>query len=468
MFAERWASELRRRAVPNRWAHTFGVISMAAMLVLLVTGLYLMYFYDASGEYVTYDGSYAPLRGTEVSSAYASTLHLSLEVRGGLLVRQAHHWAALVLPASLMLQLFSTFVTGAFRKPRRGMWLLLFATFVLSLAAGVTGYAMPDDSLSGTGLRIMHGMMLGIPVIGTPLAFLLFGGEFPGRILETLYPLHVFIVPGLIVAVVSLRLRLAYRRGPLLDARSRDHSESTTAHALGSTVGRSGGLFFIAAGVLVVMGGTMTVGPIWLYGPAESDTAAAGSQPDWYMAFLDGALRLVPPGWELVLWGRTWPPALLVPLAVVGVFLMLVATYPFIEGRLSHDYQEHHVLDRPRDDPTRTGAGVAGAVFYGALLFSGGVDVIATELHFSFNHLIYFFRVTILLGPVLAFVVTRAICMGLQDQDRMKAAVGYETGTIVRGPDGGYTELHGPLQNASAPLPATIVEGAPSHEDSAA
>jgi len=439
---------------------------MAAMFVLLVTGVYLMYFYDSSGEFVTYDGSYAPLRGAEVSSAYASTLHLSLEVRGGLLVRQAHHWAALVLPASLMLQLFSTFVTGAFRKPRRGMWLLLFATFVLTLAAGVTGYAMPDDSLSGTGLRIMHGMMLGIPVIGTPLASLLFGGEFPGRILETLYPLHVFVLPSLIVAVVGLRLRLAYRRGPLVDARSRDGSAAVPTP--GATVARSGGLFLIAAGVLVIMGGTMTVGPIWLYGPAESDTAAAGSQPDWYMAFLDGALRLVPPGWEFVLWGRTWPLALLVPLGVVGVFLMLVAIYPFLEGWLSHDDQEHHVLDRPRDNPTRTGAGVAGAVFYGALLFSGGVDVIATELHLSFNSLIYFFRATILLGPALAFVVTRAICVGLQDRDSTKAAVGYETGTIVRGPDGGYAELHGPLPDASAPLPATIVAGPPSHEDSAA
>jgi ubiquinol-cytochrome c reductase cytochrome b subunit len=466
MFVERWATELRRRAVPNRWAHTFGVISMAAMLVLLVTGVYLMYFYDASGEYVTYDGSYAPLRGAEVSSAYASTLHLSLEVRGGLLVRQAHHWAALVLPASLMLQLFSTFVTGAFRKPRRGMWLLLFATFVLTLAAGVTGYAMPDDSLSGTGLRIMHGMMLGIPVIGAPLAFLLFGGEFPGRILETLYPLHVFVLPSLMVAVVGLRLRRAYRRGPLVAARSRDDNEAMPTP--GAMVARSGGLFLIAAGVLVIMGGTMTVGPIWLYGPAESDTAAAGSQPDWYMGFLDGALRLVPPGWELVLWGRTWPVALLVPLGVVGVFLMLVAIYPFLEGWLSHDDREHHVLDRPRDNPTRTGAGVAGAVFYGALLFSGGVDVIATELHVSFNSLIYFFRATIVLGPALAFFVTRAICVGLQDRDRTKAAVGYETGTIVRGPDGGYAELHGPLPDAAAPLPAPVVAGAPSHEDSAA
>ncbi|MGF9753914.1 cytochrome b N-terminal domain-containing protein [Microvirga sp. 0TCS3.31] len=466
MFVERWATELRRRAVPNRWAHTFGVISMAAMLVLLVTGVCLMYFYDASGEFVTYDGSYAPLRGAEVSSAYASTLHLSLEVRGGLLVRQAHHWAALVLPASLMLQLFSTFVTGAFRKPRRGMWLLLFATFVLTLAAGVTGYAMPDDSLSGTGLRIMHGMMLGIPVVGTPLAFLLFGGEFPGRILETLYPLHVFVLPSLMVVVVGLRLRLAYRRGPLVDARSRDDRDAMPTP--GATVARSGGLFLIAAGVLVIMGGTMTVGPIWLYGPAESDTAAAGSQPDWYMGFLDGALRLVPPGWEFVLWGRTWPLALLVPLGVVGVFLMLVAIYPFLEGWLSHDDQEHHVLDRPRDNPTRTGAGVAGAVFYGALLFSGGVDVIATELHASFNSLIYFFRATILLGPALAFFVTRAICMGLQDRDGTKAAVGQETGTIVRGPDGGYAELHGPLPDASAPLPAPVVAGPPSHEDSAA
>lgn len=464
MFVERVAAELRRRAAPNRWSHTFGVISMAAMLVLLVTGLFLMYFYEPSGPHVKYNGSYAPLRGVEVSPAYASMLHLSLEVRGGLLLRQAHHWSALVLPVSLGLQLFSTFFSGAFRKPRRGMWLLLFMTFVLALAGGWSGYAMPDDSLSGTGLRIMHGMVLGIPIVGPRLTVLLFGGEFPGRILETLYPLHVYVFPGLLVAVVALRLYLAYRREPLRDART--GANAVRPPRLRVAAARSGGLFLIAIGVLVIMGGTMTVSPIWHYGPADSGNAAAGSQPDWYLAFLDGALRLVPPGWDVVLWDRTWPLALLVPIAVVSLFMLLVAAYPFIEGRLRRDNEEHDVLDRARDNPTRTGIGVAGAVFYGSLLVSGGVDVIGAELHVAFERLIYIFRVVIFLGPVLAFVVTRAICNGLQAQDRAKESDGVETGIIMRGVEGGYTERHAPLR--SKQLAETEVGTAPHGNNTAA
>ncbi|WP_338089561.1 cytochrome b [Nocardioides lijunqiniae] len=454
---------------PHRWAHTFGVISMAAMVVLLVTGVFLTSFYDASGPHLRYDGSYTPLAGVEVSPAYASTMHLSFEVRGGLLARQAHHWAALVLPASLILQLFSTFFSGAFRKPRRGMWLLLFATFVLALAGGWSGYAMPDDMLSGTGLRIMHGMVLGVPVVGPRLAFLLFGGEFPGHIMETLYPLHVYVVPGLLVAVVALRLRLAFVRGPMRSAAGREHdSEGGRASTLRVTIARSGGLFLVAVGVLVLMGGAMTVSPIWLYGPANPAVASNGSQPDWYLGFLDGALRLVPPGWEVVLGGNTWSLGLLVPMAVIGGFLVLVAAYPFIESRLSGDHEEHHVLDRPRDHPVRTGAGAAGAVFYGVLLSSAGVDIMATQLHLAFESLIYALRVALVLGPALAFVVTRAVCLGLQERERTAAALGFETGVIVRAADGGYTELHGPLPASSTRPADQPLDTVPTSQDSAA
>ena len=466
MLLERSIGRLRQRVVPIRWSHVFGVISMAAMVVLLVTGIYLTFFYEPSGPHVTYDGDYAPLRGVEMSPAYESTLRLSSEVRGGLLVRQTHHWAALVLPASLMLQLFSIFLAGAFRRPRRGMWLLLFATFTLALVGGWSGYALPDDSLSGTGLRIMHGMVMGIPVIGSTLAFLLFGGEFPGRILEVLYPLHVFVVPLLLVGVVALRLRLAFRRGPMREPPARgEGADGTRATSLRATAMRYAGMFVIFSAVLVGMGATLTISPIWRYGPANAANASNGSQPDWYLGFLDGALRLVPPGWEVVLWDRTWPLALLVPMAVVSAFMMVVASYPFIESRLSRDRDEHHVLERARDNPTRTGVGAAGAVFYAVLLFSGGVDVIGTQLHLSFESLIYVFRAGIVLGPVLAFVVARGVCLDLQRRERQEQTVGLETGQVMRALDGGYAELHAPLPSRGArPTP----RGRAASEDDAA
>ena len=187
----RLIDQLRHRASPNHWSFLFGVVSLACLVVLTVTGVILMFFYDPSSATVTYRGSYPLLRGVEMSEAFASTLRISFDVGGGLLVRQAHHWAALVLPAALVLQLLATFFTGAFRRPRQWSWLLLFGIFLLALAAGWSGYALPDDMLSGTGLRIAQGVALGIPVLGTPVAWFLFGGEFPGRIIPTLYGIHL-------------------------------------------------------------------------------------------------------------------------------------------------------------------------------------------------------------------------------------------------------------------------------------
>ncbi|GAA5136979.1 hypothetical protein GCM10023339_76650 [Alloalcanivorax gelatiniphagus] len=367
------------------------------------------------------------------------------------MIRQAHHWAALVLPASLMLQLFSTFIGGAFRRPRRATWLLLFATLVLTLVAGWSGYAMPDDSLSGTGLRIMHGLLLGIPLIGPPLTFLLFGGEFPGRIIETLYPLHVYVVPGLMALVIGWRVRLALAQGRSVARGSSDTTGRFNVIPARAQIARTAGLAFIAAGVLVLMAATMTVSPIWLYGPAESDTASGGSQPDWYLGFLDGALRLVPPGWEVTLWGGTWALGLLVPLAVVTTFIALVAAAPFVDGWVTKDSSDHESVERARDAPTRSGAGVAAVVFYGVLLIAGGVDVIGTHLDLAFETLIVILRVLLILGPIMAFTLTRAVCVGLREQDRAAELSGAETGIITRRADGGYIGGHGPSLAAGEP-----------------
>ena len=437
------AADLSGRRVPLHWSNLFGVVAFACVAALFVSGIFLMFFYTPSGELVTYRGSYAPLNGMEVSKAFDSTTAISFEVRGGLLLRQLHHWAALLLPAAIIMQLLVMFFTGGFRRPRRTSWVLLFLLLIVALAGGWSGYALPDDMLSGSGLRIVQGSVLGIPIIGTWTAMLLFGGEFPGSIIERLYPIHILIVPALLVLLLVGRAWSSYAQKPAqFAAPGRTEDNVVGVPLLPNAATRAAGLFAMVIGVLVLIAATVTISPSWLYGPANPGNASAGSQPDWYTGFLDGALRLVPPHWEFEWFGYTWTLAIIVPLAVIGAFLVLVAGYPFIEDWITHDGRERHILDRPRNAAKRTGIGVAGMVFYGALWGAASADVAATQLHLSLESIIAGFQITLLVGPAIAFEITRRVCLALQKKDREIALHGYETGRIVRLPGGEYVEVH--------------------------
>lgn len=434
--ATAFAAELRRRTVPTHWTDVFGVVTMACLAVLVVTGVVLMFFYVPSSERVVYDGGYSPLHGVEVSRAFASTLGLSLDVNGGLVLRQAHHWAALLLPAAILAQLAVMFFTGAFRRPRQASWVLLFLILVAALAAGWSGYALPDDMLSGTGLRIVEGIVLGIPVVGTWIAALLFGGGFPGRIIETLYPIHLLVSVALIV-LVAARVRVAWRRGM-------PQYPDAQRIPMRAAARRWGGFAAVAVGILLVVSATVTVSPIWLYGPSDPGNASAGSQPDWYTGFLDGALRLVPPGWELEIGGYTVTLAVLVPLAVVGAFMAALLLYPLLENWVVGG-GDSDLLDRPRNVPVRTALGVAGMSFYGVLWAAGSADVIAATFGLALEAVVIAFQVALVVAPPVAFSVARRVCLGLQQKDRDLLEHGVETGRIVRMPGGRYVEIHAPL-----------------------
>ena len=291
-----FVADVRDLRVHLHWSNLFGVVAFACFLVLGVTGVLLMFTYTPSNELVTYTGPYEPLQGARVTEAFASMMRISFEQTGGLLVRQTHHWAALLMPAAVIVQLLVTFFGGGFRRPRRLSWVLLVVVLVLVLAAGWSGYALPDDMLSGTGLRIVHGVVLSVPFIGTWVADWMFGGQFPGQIVENLYPLHVAIAPALLVLVLVARAVLGVRNGPA--ERPGAVSASLGMRLWPDAALRAGGLVAITTSVLVVLGATSTISPIWAYGPASGGEVGAGSQPDWYMGFLDGALLLVPVGWE--------------------------------------------------------------------------------------------------------------------------------------------------------------------------
>ncbi|MDT7653656.1 MAG: ubiquinol-cytochrome c reductase cytochrome b subunit, partial [Pseudonocardiales bacterium] len=199
------------KVFPTHWSFMLGEVALYSFIVLLLSGTYLALFFDPSMVEVTYNGPFDNLRGVHMSRAYESALEISFQVRGGLFVRQVHHWAALLFLASMVAHMCRTFFTGAFRKPREANWVIGVLLLFLGFFAGFSGYSLPDDLLSGTGLRIASGFILAVPVIGTWTQWALFGGEFPGtEILPRLYIVHVFLLPGILAALLGLHVGLVW------------------------------------------------------------------------------------------------------------------------------------------------------------------------------------------------------------------------------------------------------------------
>lgn len=439
-----------RKVFPDHWSFLLGEIALYSFVVLLISGVFLTMFFVPSMAPVVYEGPLASMNGVEMSEAFASTLHISFEVTGGLLMRQIHHWAALLFMAAIVTHMMRVFFTGAFRKPREINWLVGFTLMILGLAAGFSGYSLPDDVLSGNGLRIADGVLRSIPVIGSYGSFFLFGGEFPGEvIIPRLFTVHILLVPALILALIGLHLFLVVLHKHTHYALPGRTERNVVGYPLFPIyVAKAGGFFFMVFGVLALMGATMQINPVWVYGPYDPSPVAAGAQPDWYMLFLEGALRLMPGGTatEWVIGGYTLPLNVLIPAVVIpGLLFTLLALYPFFEAYATGDRREHHVAERPRNAPVRTALGVAFLTAFGILLLAGTNDIIATHFALSLNDITRVFRVLLVVGPFIAFWATKRICLGLQRRDRELVLHGHETGRIVRFASGEYIEVHRPL-----------------------
>jgi ubiquinol-cytochrome c reductase cytochrome b subunit len=436
-----------RKVFPDHWSFMLGEIALWSFVVLLLTGVFLTLWFRPSMVEVVYDGSYDQLRGIHMSEAYASSLNISFDVRAGLLMRQMHHWAAMVFVASMMIHLLRVYFTGAFRKPRELNWVIGSLLLLLGTLEGFTGYSLPDDLLSGTGIRAADGFMKSMPVVGTYMSFLLFGGEFPGEsIIPRLYTVHVLLIPGILLALIAAHmLLLVYHKHTQWPGPGRTEQNVVGFPMLPVYAAKAGGFFFIVFGVLALMGGLMSINPVWRFGPYNPAEVTAGSQPDWYMGWPDGALRIMP-GLETHLWGVTLSWNVFLPIIVLpGLMFTILMMLPFIEAWITGDKRDHHLLERPRNAPTRTAVMVALMTFYGLLWAAGGNDIIAIKLNLSINEITYFLRAAVFIGPVVAFIVTRRWCISLQRHDNEKLLHGYESGVIMRDAQGGYSEKHLPL-----------------------
>jgi ubiquinol-cytochrome c reductase cytochrome b subunit len=420
------AAPLLRKALrylfPDHWSFLLGEVALYAFIVLIATGTFLALFFDDSTAKTVYHGPYHPLDGQMMSAAYKSVVDISFNVQAGLLIRQTHHWAADVFVAAMVIHLMRVFFTGAFRKPRELTWIIGLLLLFTSLLEGYLGYSLVDDLLSGMSLQIGNGVGLSIPIIGGPLMLLIFGARFPpggihfwGR----MYIAHVFLFPLLLATLIGIHLLLIAARHHTQFRESPRHTERRLIGVplFPGQTPRSLALMFFVVGVLFLLGGLVQINPIWQWGPFEPWYATNGAQPDWYLGWLIGALRLMPTfdvtvgHFDLIpnpFWG-----GVLFPLVV----LMLLASFPWIERRLTGDYRVHNLADRPRDAPNRTAFGVAFLSWVFLIFAFGAADRVLVLWGLGYDTQLYMFRIGMWVIPFLLFFGVRRWCRELHASD---------------------------------------------------
>jgi ubiquinol-cytochrome c reductase cytochrome b subunit len=413
-----------RYLFPDNWSFLLGEVALYCFIVLVATGTYLALFYQDGTAQVVYHGPYKPLEGQHMTEAYRSVLDISTTVKAGLLIRQTHHWAADVFVAAIFLHLLRVFFTGAYRKPRELTYWIGLSMLGVALLEGYLGYSLADDLLSGMGLAIGNAVALSIPFVGGNIGIWIWGAPFPGThaFFARMYLAHVFLFPLLIatlllahLALVALRHHTQFRQSPRETERKIVGLPTFPAQAP-----RSLGLAFGVAGVLFLLGGLVQINPIWLWGPYHTYSSTNGAQPDWYLGWLIGALRLMP-HWDFVIGGYTLVPnpfwgGVLYPSAVFG-FLFL---WPVLERRFTGDTAFHNLLDRPRDAPWRTAAGAAVLTSALVVFLAGSADRVMVLFNLSYSRQLWVYRVLFFLGPLVAAAITHRICRELQAGERVE------------------------------------------------
>jgi ubiquinol-cytochrome c reductase cytochrome b subunit len=450
-----------RKIFPDHWTFMLGEIALYTFIILLLSGTFLALFFKPSMTDIVYHGSYIKLDGVHMSEAYASTLNISFDVRGGLLIRQVHHWAADLFVAAILAHMLRIFFTGAYRKPRELNWLIGLVLFTLALLEGLFGYSLPDDLLSGAGLRITQGVLQSIPIVGTYLSFFLFGGQYPGTdIIPRMYILHVLLIPGLLLALIGAHLFIMFhQKHTQMPGKGHTNTNVVGAPMYPYFMAKTGAFFFFTFAAVALAATFAQINPIWLYGPYNPLQISAGSQPDFYMGFLEGALRIMP-AWQWVVYGHTFAFNVFIPALVpLGLIMTAAGVWPFLEAWITKDKSEHHVNQRPRNAPTRTGLGIAAISFYGVLWLEGSNDVLADHFNVPLYTVTWIARFAVFIVPALGYIITKRICLGLQRKDLHLLAHGVETGIIRQLPSGEFIEVTRPLSeeevaaiDRSAPL----------------
>jgi ubiquinol-cytochrome c reductase cytochrome b subunit len=433
------ASKFLRSAInhvfPDHWSFMLGEIALYSFAILVATGVFLALFFDGSSAKVIYHGSYGPLRGVEMDKALESVIHISFDVPAGLLIRQIHHWAADIFIGAILVHQARIFFTAAFRKPRELNWVVGMTLLVLAMVNGYLGYSICGDLLSGAGMRIGYSILLSVPVIGPWITFLLMGGTVPvDATIPRMFAMHIFLVPALITILIAVHLGIIWRQmhtnypGPHRTNKTIVGSRLWPSYTL-----KSLGLFLLLFAVVAALGGLVQIDPVWVYGPYNPVAILPGAQPDWYLGWVEGAMRLFP-GVHIASSGKLWVPEVFFPAVLfpAGLFVLLYL-YPFLDELFTFDAREHHVLRLPSEQPFNTAFGCGLIALLVVLEFAGGDDVVALAGNYSVVEIRAILRVLVFVLPVITWAISYALCRRARrrHQERQKVL----TGSALADPD---------------------------------
>ncbi len=397
---------------PDHWSFMLGEIALYSFILLVITGAYLAMFFNASSANVIYHGTYKPLDGLKMSAAYRSVLHITFNVRAGLLVRQMHHWASLIFVAAIVLHLLRIFFTGAYRKPREINWVIGLTLLLAAMINGYFGYSMVGDELSGVGLRIGYAIALSVPLIGPWFTFIFFGGMPPAsETIPHLYGLHIFLMPALIAILIGAHLGIIWRQmhtnypGPQRTEKTIVGSRLWPTYAA-----KSIGLCLLLFAAITALGGLVQINPIWLYGPYETAAAQPLAQPDWYLGWIEGAMRLFP-GVNLHLGSWLIPELFFSGALLPAIVFIALYSYPFVERYFFTDDNDfHNVLRLPYEHPFNTAIGCAAFTFVLVLFFAAGDDIIAIATSGSVVTIRAILRILVFVAPAAIGAIAFTTC----------------------------------------------------------
>ena len=462
---------------PDHWSFMLGEIALYSFVVLLLTGVFLTLYFVPSQHLmkVPMNFPYKPLRGDTVSEAFYSTVNMSFNVRCGLLMRQMHHWACDIFVGAIVVHMARVFFTGAFRKPREANWLVGSTLLILAITNGFLGYSLPDDLVSGTGLRIADSIMLSVPVLGSYISFFVFGGTFPGDIvIARFFIIHVLLVPGIILALVGAHLGLLVRqKHTQFPGKGRTEGNVVGSPMFPVFIFKTQGFLFMTLGVTALLGALAQINPVWQFGQYYAAQISYAVQPDWYMGFLDGLLRIFP-AWQWNAWGHTIPLEVTIPAVIFpGIVFNIAMAWPWIEQKFTKDKEIHHLLDRPRDVPHRTAFGVAFFSLLAILFIASSTDVLANFFHVSLNTVLIIMRVLTFAVPIIAYPVAYFICVELQAGGSIMGKRKIPN-VVTRTEEGEYVATPSAPRPGDAhveldatPVPTFIVEGPAPESDEA-
>lgn len=442
----RYGTKQLNKVFPSHWSFMLGEITLYAFIILLATGAYLTFFFEPSGRDVLYNGSYEAWKGTEMSAAYASSLDISFDVKSGLVMRQMHHWSALIFVAAMIAHMMRVFFTGGFRRPREINWIIGVNILILSMVNGLFGYSLLDDLLSGTGVRVAYNIALSIPIVGPHIAFAVFGGTFPDpSLIPRFFVLHVLLIPAAIAGLVGAHLALVwYQKHTIHRGPGRNETQVVGHKFFPVFMMKGAALFFFTFAVCALLAGVVQINPIWVFGPFKGGEVVAAvtsaAQPDWYMGWLDGILRLIP-GWETRVGGFLIPNYFWGAVVFPGIIFTGMMLWPFLEPLWTGDRKAHNLLQRPRDYPGRTAFGAAMFAMTLVFFLAGSNDVLGTLFEVAPETMTIWFRIAIFLLPILTYIITKRICLDLKGTDTHPAAPG-PNHQVVRNADGGYEFAH--------------------------